>query len=142
MKSRKFNGIPPYSETESTVPKLVKFSPMIQNEIRSTIMSMKSKQCELDPIPTAMLKALLPVCLEQITQIVNISLTYGEFSEHWKTSIVRPLLKKIGLDVIFKNFRLVSNLNFLSKLVEKCVLSQFNDHCAKYALIPEFQSAY
>ena len=42
-----------------------------------------------------------------------------------KTSIVKPLLKKIWLDLIFKNYRPVSNLKFLAKLVEKCILLQF-----------------
>ena len=60
----------------------------------------------------------------------------------WKTSIVRPLLKKAGLVLINKNYRPVSNLSFLSKLVECCVLDQFNHHCDKFGLIPDFQSAY
>ena len=52
------------------------------------------------------------------------------------------LLKKLGLDLIPPNYRPVSNLLFFSKLLEKCILLQINDHCAKYDLMPECQSAY
>ena len=55
---------------------------------------------------------------------------------HGKTSIVKPLLKKIGLDLIFKNYRPVSSL------VEKCMLLQFNEHCSLNSLLPLYQSAY
>ena len=36
----------------------------------------------------------------------------------------------------------VSNLTFLSHLVEKCVLIQFNQHCTDNTLLPDYQSAY
>ena len=41
-----------------------------------------------------------------------------------KNGLVLPLLKKPGLDPIFKNFRPVSNLQFVVKLAEKVVISQ------------------
>ena len=66
----------------------------------------------------------------------------GEFCEEWKTAIVKPLLKKPGLDLINKNYRPISNLPFISKLVEKCMLKQLLDHCENRDLLPDFQSAY
>ena len=36
----------------------------------------------------------------------------------------------------------MSNLSFLSHLVEKCVLIQFNKHCADNTLLPDYQSTY
>ena len=94
--------------------------------------SMQSKSCELDAMPTTLLKKIIDKCIPHITKIVNISLTEGIFSEKWKTSIVRQLLKKVGLELINKNYRPVSNLSFLSKLVEKCVLLQFTKHRNTY----------
>ena len=41
-----------------------------------------------------------------------------------------------------KNYRPVSNLPFMSKLVEKCMLAQFNKHCKDNLLMPDYQSAY
>ena len=64
------------------------------------------------------------------------------FAESWKTSIVKPLLKKVGLELIFRNYRPVSNLKFLAKVVKKCTLLQFNEHCSMNSLLPSYQSAY
>ena len=48
----------------------------------------------------------------------------------------------MGLELIEANYRPVSNLPFLSKVVEKCVLKRFNKHCKKYELMPDYQLAY
>ena len=74
--------------------------------------------------------------------LLMLHLDHGIFCEHWKLAIIKPLLKKIGLELILKNYRPVSNLSFLSKLVEKCALDQFLHHCKEYELLPDYQSAY
>ena len=51
------------------------------------------------------------------------------------------LLKKPGLELMMKNYRPVSTLCFLSKLVERCMLKQLISHCNN-SLIPDFQLAY
>ena len=56
--------------------------------------------------------------------------------------MVKPLLKKKGLDLQEKNYCPVSNLPFFSKLVEHATLTQFDEHCRKHHLLPDFQSAY
>ena len=53
-----------------------------------------------------------------------------------------PVLKKAGLDPILKNYRPVSNSSFLSKVLEQCILTQFNNHCSDYSLMPDYQSSY
>ena len=110
--------------------------------ICTVIMNMKNKHCELDIIPTSTLKQILDACLPAITQIINLSLTKGEFCEAWKIAIVKSLLKKPGLDLINKNYRLISNLPLISKLVEKCILKQLLSHSENHNLLPAFQSAY
>ena len=40
------------------------------------------------------------------------------------------------------NFRPVSNLSFICKIIEKCMLLQLSHHCDKYSLQPDYQSAY
>ena len=139
---RQFHNTVAYISEEKDVPQLKQFDPVTDSTVEEIINSMHSKSCELDAIPTPLLKRLMRKCLPFITKIVNISLTHGIFSDNWKVAIVRPLLKKAGLVLINKNYRPVSNLSFLSKLVEKCVLLQFNAHCDRYGLIPDFQSAY
>ena len=64
------------------------------------------------------------------------------FCEEWKISVVKPLLKKKGLNLQEKNYYPVSNLPFFSKLVECATLMQFDKHCREHHLLPDYQSAY
>ena len=57
-------------------------------------------------------------------------------------ALVKPLLKKVGMDLINTLYCPVSNLLFLSKVVEKSVLLRFNKHCDENNLKPDYQSAY
>ena len=80
----------------------------------------------MDPIPAALLKDnhVLPVLLPTITCIINHSLTTGNVPSEFKVAQVIPRLKKEGLDVKnWDNFTPVSNLPFLSKVLEKIVAS-------------------
>ena len=81
-------------------------------------MSMKNKNCELDQISTLALKEVITACLPTITCTVNMTLTRGDFIADWKLATVRPLLKKTSSEPLHKNYRPVSNLPLLSKLVE------------------------
>ena len=53
-----------------------------------------------------------------------------------------PLLKKPGAEVVFSKFRPVSNLSFMSKLVEKAAVEQLLNHMEKNHPLPPLQSAY
>ena len=77
----------------NNIPQLKKFSTLKMEEVQKEIMLMKDKSCELDAIPTNLLKEILPSCIETITHIVNTSLTKGIFANNWKTAIVHPYLK-------------------------------------------------
>ena len=133
---------PVYSLEDLVVPELKEFTPMSQEEVSKVISGLKSKSCKLDPIPTTILKVMLPKILPLITKIVNKSLGEGAFCREWKTAVVRPLLKKVGLELTFSNYRPVSNLTFISKIIERCMLLQVSKHCEKYHLQPDYQSAY
>ena len=60
----------------------------------------------------------------------------------WKTAVVRPLLKNLGLELIHSNFRPVSNLTFMSKIIECCMLLQLSGHCREYDIQLDYQSVY
>ena len=56
---------------------------------------------------------------------------------------MQPILKKASLDrEVLKNFRPVSNLSFLSKVIEKVIASRLADHMAANDLMDPMQSAY
>ena len=110
---------------------------------RSIIISSPPKSCCLDPIPTPLLMKHLDSTVGTITSIINESLSSGSVPDSFKHAIVRPLLKKQNMPPNeLKNYRPVSNLPFLSKILEKVVLSQLKGHLLKYNLLDSHQSAY
>lgn len=81
---------------------------------------------------------LLPL----ITKIVNLSLALSHVPDELKEAMIKPLLKKLGLEFIYKNYRPVSNLPFISKLIEIAVATQLIIHLKQNNLYDAMQSAY
>ncbi len=77
-----------------------------------------------------------------VTQLVNVSFSSHNMPKQLKIAIIRPLLKKAILDLIFTNYRPVSNLPFLGKLIEKMALVHILDLMKANNLHNDFQSAY
>ena len=96
-----FQGIPQYKSEPALVPKLQIFLPMTESQMELIVKNMETKSCESDPIPTQVVKLILPTLLPYITKVVNLSLSEGHFHTDWKTAIVRTLLKKIGLHISY-----------------------------------------
>jgi len=130
-------------EPPSTPASLFHFQPITEDEVTKTIMSSPDKFCDLDPIPTSILKKCLHVLSPVITNIINLSLSSGTFPDNFKYSIIKPLLKKSNLDKeSLSNYRPVSNLSFISKLTEKLVKTQLTEHLNNHSLFNSHQSAY
>ena len=105
------------------------FKPVTEDEVRKCINESPTKSCPLDPIPTFILKDCLDILLPSVTKLVNYSLIDGSFPSAFKRAVVTPLIKKASLprnDI--KNYRPVSGLCFLSKLVERVVAKQLTSH--------------
>jgi len=112
-------------------------------EVKEIVLSSASKSCELDPIPTHCLKDCIDELLPSITRIINLSLSNAIVPDAFKEAIIRPLLKKPNLDHNnFKNYRPISNLPFISKVLEKIVAKRLNNHTIAHNLIEPMQSAY
>ena len=74
---------------------------------------------------------------------MNFSLSTGDVPDIYKNAIIKPLLKKSNLDENdLSNYCPVSNLPFLSKVLEKLVLTQLLDHLNANCLMEVCQSAY
>ena len=121
---------------------LENFSLLSIGEVCKIVRESSNTSCQLDPVPTWLVKSCLDVLAPSITAIVNLFLLSGCVTENCRTAVVIPLLKKRGLDLVYKNFRPVSNLPFISKVVEKAALQQLLFHCEKNAPLPKFQSGF
>ena len=95
------------------------------------------------PLPTSLLLECLDTVLPTMTSIINDSHRSGVFPSIYKSAIGTPLLMKPSLDANdLKNYRPVSNLSFMSKILEKVVVSQLMSHLNRHNLFSSFQSAY
>ena len=119
---------------------LTTFMDATEVEIRNIIQLSPAKSCELYLLPTWLLKECI---VPTITDIVNMSFRDSLMPKSLKTALIRPLLKKTGLDSdILKNYRPVSNLTFISKVIEKVVSGRLNEHLIKNSMFDPLQSAY
>jgi hypothetical protein len=122
---------------------LTSFRPCSQEEVRKIVLSSPIKSCSLDPVPTFLLREFIDLLLPFVTRMVNASLPQGRLPDSQKHAIVTPLLKRPGLDTAdMNNYRLVSNLSFMSKVLERVVAKQLNEYLSANNLLPRFQSAY
>jgi len=83
-----------------------------------------------------------PLCCHDLS-LCNALLIIGCFPSNFKQDVICPLLKKSGLDTSYmKNFRPVSNLLFLSKLLERIVQCRLQAFLDSKNMMPLMQSAY
>ena len=109
----------------------------------SDLISSKVESYDVDPVPAPVLRSCLSVLTPVITEVVNRSLTTGCVSQCLKTAQIRPLLKKSNLkSESFKSFRPVSNLLFISKVIEKIVCFQLVNYIETNNLSETYQPAY
>jgi len=119
------------------------FTPALLTEVPKLIWSSPNKSCELDPIPTFLLKYCLHRLIVPLTKIINLSLSSWMFPSHFKHVNVILLLKKSSLPVNdINSYRPISNISFISKLVEKAISCRLNVYLNWNNLSNVFQSTY
>ena len=119
------------------------FDELTLEDLKKLLGSMNNKFCCLDPVPSWVLTECFDELGPILIQIINKSLTTGVFPTQIKTSVVKPTVKdqKRDLDEL-SNYRPVSNIPFLSKIIEKVVLFQLDEYLSKNNLYCTQQSGY
>ena len=85
---------------------------------------------------------MLPSIGPLFASVVNESMQTCVFQQDLKEALVKPLLKKANLELTDKNYRLVSNLEFMGKTIEHTVASQLTQYISENGLLELMQSAY
>ena len=96
------------------------------------------------PLETRRMKIVLHIFVPIWLELINISLAEGSM-ECLKSAIILPLIKEIGEFMdndILENYRPVSNLLFLAKLIEKIVSIRLNKTYDREQSPSEFQYGY
>ena len=126
-----FNGTP-----------LSDFVPTTVAELKSLIIEHGIKCSSADDMPADLMLENLDLFLPFWAELVNASLKNGSM-DGLKLAYIKPTLKGNDLDHNdLKNYRPVSNLPFLSKLIERVVLKRLDKHMLENDLHIENQSGY
>ena len=133
----------PHIPPSVSPPPLTNFSPATIQEIRKIILSSNDSTCTLDILPTKLLKSSLDALLPPITTLINMSLSEATFPLSFRHAQVKPLLKKFSLPKDdLSSYRPISNLNFISKILERVIYNRLLAHLDSFSSISPFQSAY
>ena len=119
------------------------FETISDTDLKKILSDLNKKECEEDPIPLKLLMQCFDEVKPIVSFIINDSLVTGIFPSVLKSALVRPAIKDDKGDVnSFNNYRPISNLPFLSKLIEKSVQKQMTKHLDYHNLHAEHQSGY
>ena len=117
--------------------------PVSSEEVLKLIHSLPNKSSPLDSLPTTLLKKYALTLSPILSKLANLSFSTGTFPSILKKAQVLPLLKKPNLDPTFPtNYRPISNLSTMSKLLERLLLSRLRPHITTSSNFSSFQSAY
>ena len=75
------------------------FKTLSQEQVSELIKKAAKKSCPLDPMPTSVVQEVLDVLLPVTTNMIGFSFESGEIASNWKEALLKPLLKKCGLDI-------------------------------------------
>ena len=99
------------------------------------------KATGLDNISSRLLKEATPVIAPSLTNIINLSLSTGVFPDKWKYAKVFPIFKE-GERSDPNNYRPISVLPVVSKLIERIVFRQLYSYFNQNNLLNESQSGF
>ena len=127
----------------NTLPCIHKFSftAVSELDVIKIVKSIKSNSSGVDDINSYILKLLIGRISGVLTHIINISFEHGVFPDRWKLAIIKPI-PKIPFPLKASDYRPISLLPTLSKVIEKVVAFQWVSYLNKYELLDPNQSAY
>lgn len=111
------------------------------DEILKIINSITSKAVGQDGLGRDLFIPILNHLLPHISHIINFSLSSGCFPSLWKKANVVPIPKK-SVTSELKDFRPISILPFLSKVLERVVYRQLSQFLQSHSLLNSFQSGF
>lgn len=113
-----------------------------ETEVESTIMNLRLDSATgWDGIPSMLLRVCRDTLAPLLTHIINISIAKGVFPEPFKKALVHPIHKG-GPRECVNNYRPISILSALSKVMEKLINSRLVNYLTKYKIIATNQYGF
>ena len=118
-------------------PPPFRLKPINRQKLRSIVKRMKGgSSFGIDNIDSFSIKLAAPLMEDALQHLINLSITSCTFSSHWKPQIIFPRHKK-DIKERVDNYRPVSHLVEIGKLVEYEVYDQVTQHFLKNGLFHE-----
>ena len=124
--------------------KLTCFNTVTLSNIRSIVGRVKRTYCRSDPFPISDVIECADIdnLLQVYLVIVNLSILARIFPESEKHAILKPVLKGSLDPQSLSSYRPISNLSFVSKVIENVILDQLMQFLKVTRVFPDNQSAY
>ena len=128
---------------DRTLPCIHKFtfSEVSEVGVKKVTKSINSMSVGVDNINSYVIKLILDRICGILAHIINASFEQEIFPDRWKKAIIKPI-PKVNIPLSANDFRPISLLPTLSKIIEKIVNIQIVQYLVKYDLIDPYQSAY
>ena len=115
---------------------------MTEADVLRCIRETRKTCCSLDPINVSKLGEAYESAVPAVGAIINLSFDEGHFVATEKRGLIQPYHKKIGLDINdLSNYRPVTNLTHLSKIIERAMLDQLFPFL-EVGVVLRYQSPY
>lgn len=117
------------------------FTRVTVEQVEKLLRTIKTNAIGSDEINIKMLSLVFPHLSIFFTHIVNTCLLNGVFPKAWKDANIIPVPKSNKTNEI-SNYRPISILPTLSKILEKIVAEQLNEYLNKKNILPVTQSGF
>uniref|UniRef100_A0AAR2IKG0 Reverse transcriptase domain-containing protein n=1 Tax=Pygocentrus nattereri TaxID=42514 RepID=A0AAR2IKG0_PYGNA len=132
-----------FTDSPSLNTKLTCFKCVDSFSVSELITKSNASSYQFDPAPTPLLKACPSVINTPVTTVINSCISSGSVPAALKTAAVTQILKKPELDpTSLSNYRPISHLPFLPKVMERLVASQLQTFLSDNAVYEPFQSGF
>ena len=122
---------------------LSQFKLLNPQDARKIMQRSTQKTAPHDPIPASLFKDNMEILIPYVCNIVNTSITTCIVPPLLKHSVITPIYKQKQLDVDdVANYRPISQLPIMSKIMERHVAEQLQHHMNDNNINMVFQSAY
>ena len=118
------------------------FAEVTFNEIRDIINNLKNKTSrDIFGINVNLIKSVKNVIIAPLTKLINLCFKENVFPSILKIAIITPIYKK-GDKNMPSNYRPISLLPIISKIVEKCIVNRIVNFLEKYNLFSKDQFGF
>ena len=134
--------MPPIDIPEPSIPSLAEVQ-VTEREVLNALNSLDiSKSSGPDKILAKLVKLCAILISDPLSKLFNKSLISGKFPSSWKKACVTPIFKHKGSNSDPTNYRPISLLPILSKVLEKLIFNKLYEHLMTHSLLTERQSGY